>query len=54
MIGGFANGQVRFFDMKSGSKVLEVAVHARPITAMDVAPAAGLVCSTLASEVYPS
>ncbi len=43
VIAGFANGIVRFFDIHSGTKVLEMAVHARPITAMDVAVDAGLV-----------
>ena len=43
MIGGYANGKIRLYDLATATKLVEVDVHARPVTALDVAPATGLV-----------
>ena len=47
IIGGYANGQLRVYDSESGIRVVEVAAHARPVMAIDVASSAGIV-----SKVY--
>ena len=43
IVGGFANGQLRLYDSETGVKVIEVSAHARPVTALDVAPSASMV-----------
>ena len=43
MIGGFANGQLRLYNSESGMKLVEIAAHARSITALDVASSAAMV-----------
>lgn len=43
IIGGFASGQIRLYDGETGLKVVEVAAHARPVLALDVASLAGMV-----------
>ena len=43
LIGGFTNGQIVVYSSESGAKLVEIAAHARSITAVDVAPKTGLV-----------
>ena len=43
IMGGFANGQLRLYNSETGVKVMEVSAHGRPVTALDVAPSAGMV-----------
>lgn len=43
LIGGFTNGQIVIYNSESGAKMVEIAAHARCISALDVAPASGLV-----------
>jgi hypothetical protein len=43
VIGGYATGHIRMFDVKTGDIRIEIAAHARYITALDVAWKAGLV-----------
>ena len=40
---GYSNGLIRLYDVESGKKTVEIAAHARSITALNVARESGLV-----------
>ena len=43
LIAGLANGLIRLYSVHTGKKMVEIAAHARCISALDVAQDAGLV-----------
>ena len=43
LVAGLSNGLIRLYDLTSGHKTVEIAAHARSVTALDFAQDTGLV-----------